>query len=166
LLVRVRDWRRRQNQLSSLDPKEHDGRVAAELGMSTNALKDLAARGPDAANLLYGRMRALGISKVDVDYAAQGVMHDLRQNYDRGSHCWCRRLFKSLTPMMNKIQRISMVGIAERVIDVQEIERTIERLASFRPEDLFAPAFSGSHRRSSSRSSAREGAPEQLRSRG
>ena len=31
--------------------------------MSASALKDLAARGPDAANLLYERMRALGLSK-------------------------------------------------------------------------------------------------------
>jgi hypothetical protein len=77
LLNRVRDWWQRQNELSGLDPKEL-GRVAAELGMSTNALKDLAARGPDAAKLLYERMRALGISKVDVDHAAQGVMHDLQ----------------------------------------------------------------------------------------
>jgi hypothetical protein len=78
LLGRVRDWWRRQNELSGLDPKEL-ARVAGELGMSTNALEDLAARGPDAADLLYERMRALGISKVDVDHAAQGVMRDLQR---------------------------------------------------------------------------------------
>ena len=66
LLTRVRDWWRRQDELSGLDPKEL-GRVAADLGMSTNALKDLAARGPDAADLLYERMRALGISRAEVD---------------------------------------------------------------------------------------------------
>ena len=47
--------------------------------MSASALKDLAARGPDAANLLYERMRALGLSKADVDHAAQGVMRDLQK---------------------------------------------------------------------------------------
>jgi hypothetical protein len=78
LLARVRDWWRRHDELSGVDPKEL-GRVAADLGMSTNALKDLAARGPDAANLLYERMRALGISKADVDHAAQGVLRDLQR---------------------------------------------------------------------------------------
>ena len=37
LLVGVRDWWRRQSELSHLDDKEL-GRVAAELGMSSNAL--------------------------------------------------------------------------------------------------------------------------------
>jgi hypothetical protein len=35
--------------------------------------------GPEAANLLYERMQALGISKADVDKAAQGVMRDLQR---------------------------------------------------------------------------------------
>ena len=78
LLTRVRDWWRRHDELSGVDPKEL-GRVAADLGMSTNALKDLAARGPDAANLLYERMHALGISRADVDSAANGLMRDLQR---------------------------------------------------------------------------------------
>ena len=49
------------------------------MGISTNALKDLIARGPEATNLLYERMRVLGISKADVDHADQGVMHDLQR---------------------------------------------------------------------------------------
>jgi hypothetical protein len=47
--------------------------------ISTDTLRNLVARGPDAANLLYERMRALGISKVDVDKAAEGVMQDLQR---------------------------------------------------------------------------------------
>jgi hypothetical protein len=78
LLVRVRDWWSRQGELGYLDPKEL-GRVAGELGMTTNALEDLVARGPDAAHLLYDRMRALGLSKADVDHAAQGTMRDLQR---------------------------------------------------------------------------------------
>jgi hypothetical protein len=78
LLTRVRDWWRRHNELSRLDDKEL-GRVAAELGMSTNALEDLVARGPEAADNLYERMRALGLSKSDVDAAAQDVMRDLQR---------------------------------------------------------------------------------------
>jgi len=78
LLGRVRDWWRRQEKLNALDNKEM-GRVAADLHISTDTLRDLVARGPEAANLLYERMQALGISKADVDRAAQGVMRDLQR---------------------------------------------------------------------------------------
>jgi hypothetical protein len=76
LLARVRDWWQRQEELSALDDKEI-GRVAADLRISTNTLRDLVSRGPDAANLLYERMHALGISKADVDRTADGVMRDM-----------------------------------------------------------------------------------------
>ena len=78
LLGRVRDWWQRQEELCALDDKEI-GRVAADLRISTNTLRDLVARGPDAADLLYERMRALGITKADVDRAAEGVMRDLQR---------------------------------------------------------------------------------------
>jgi hypothetical protein len=78
LLARVRDWWRRQSELSYLDDKEL-GRVAAELGMSSNALEDLVERGPEAAHNLYERMRVLGLSKADVDAAAHGALRDLQR---------------------------------------------------------------------------------------
>ena len=78
LLGRVRDWWRRQEELSALGNKEI-GRVADDLRISTDTLRDLVARGPDAANLLYERMQALGVSNRDVDRAAQGVMRDLQR---------------------------------------------------------------------------------------
>ena len=78
LLGRVRDWWRRQEELGTLDDKEI-GRVAADLRISTGTLRDLVARGPDAAHLLYERMRALGISAADVHRTADGVMHDLQR---------------------------------------------------------------------------------------
>ncbi|MFZ1102759.1 MAG: hypothetical protein WAN86_07970 [Hyphomicrobiaceae bacterium] len=78
LLERVRDWWRRQEELGTLDDKEI-GRVAADFGLSTSTLRDLVARGPDAAHLLYERMRALGISEADVHRAADGVMRDLQR---------------------------------------------------------------------------------------
>ena len=78
LLGRVRDWWRRQEELSALGNKEI-GRVAEDLCISTDTLRDLVARGPEAASLLYERMQALGISKADVDKAAQGVMRDLQR---------------------------------------------------------------------------------------
>jgi hypothetical protein len=78
LLTRVRDWWRRQNELSKLDDREL-GRVAAELGISASALEELVERGPDAASHLYERMALLGLSKEDLDAAAQGVMRDLQR---------------------------------------------------------------------------------------
>jgi hypothetical protein len=78
LLGRVRDWWRRQDELGTLDDQEI-GRVAADLNISTSDLRDLVARGPDAAHLLYERMRALGISEADVHRAADGVMRDLQR---------------------------------------------------------------------------------------
>jgi hypothetical protein len=78
LLTRLRDRWRRRNELGGLDDKELQ-RVAAELGMSTNTLEDLVKRGPDAAHNLYERMRALGLSKADVEAAAHGVLRDLQR---------------------------------------------------------------------------------------
>ena len=78
LLARVRDWWRRQEELCALNDREI-GRVAEDLRIDPNTLRDLVARGPDAAHLLYERMRALGISKDDVDQAADGVMRDLQR---------------------------------------------------------------------------------------
>ena len=78
LLGRLRDWWRAQDELSLLDSREI-GRVAEDLGLSRDALKDLVARGPDAADLLYERMKALGISKADVDHAAHGMLRDLQR---------------------------------------------------------------------------------------
>jgi hypothetical protein len=64
--------------LRALDDKQI-GLVAEDLRISTSALRDLVARGPDAANLLYDRMQALGLFKADVERAAEGVMRDLQR---------------------------------------------------------------------------------------
>jgi hypothetical protein len=45
LLDRLREWWRKQEELSAFDYKE-EGLVAADLRVCTNALKDLIARGP------------------------------------------------------------------------------------------------------------------------
>jgi hypothetical protein len=78
LLGRVRDWWRTSGELGAMDRQELD-RIAHDLGMTSDDLRDLAARGPDAAHLLYDRMRALGISRDDVEHAAQGLMRDLER---------------------------------------------------------------------------------------
>src|SRR5688572_22751197 len=49
-LSRLRDWWRRRSELGTMDPEELE-RIAKDLGMTGPELKDLAARGPDAAHL-------------------------------------------------------------------------------------------------------------------
>ena len=72
LLVRVRDWWRTQNELSRLNPEEL-GQGRCGLGYEHGALKDLVARGPDAANLLYERMQALAYRRRMSISAANGL---------------------------------------------------------------------------------------------
>ena len=78
LLARLRAWWLKRNELAGID-RDEVSRIAAEFGMTAGDLQDLVARGPDAANLLYERMRALGLSREDVDRAALGLMHDLEK---------------------------------------------------------------------------------------
>jgi hypothetical protein len=78
LLGRIRDWWHMNHELGTVDRHELD-HIAQDLGMTGSELRDLAARGPDAAHLLYERMRALGISKEDVERAALGLMRDLER---------------------------------------------------------------------------------------
>jgi hypothetical protein len=78
LLGRMLDWWSRRYELSDVDPKELE-RVAGELSISAGILEDLVARGPDAADHLYARMYALGLSRADVDHAATGVLRDLQR---------------------------------------------------------------------------------------
>jgi hypothetical protein len=78
LLVRLRDWWRARTELGGVDRREVD-RIAEELGMTADDLRDLVTRGPDAANLLHERMRVLGLSRADVEHAAHGLMRDLER---------------------------------------------------------------------------------------
>ena len=77
-LARWREWWRARDELTTLDRHELE-RVAGEFGMSALDLEDLAARGPGAADLLYDRMKALGISRADADRIAHGMMRDLER---------------------------------------------------------------------------------------
>jgi hypothetical protein len=74
--------------LAGIDQNEL-GRFAGELGMASKDLEELVARGPDAANLLYQRMQALGLSRANVEPAAHGLMRDLERTcaccHEKGS---------------------------------------------------------------------------------
>jgi hypothetical protein len=90
-LSRVREWWRRRNELDAIDQCEL-ARLAGDLGMSGGELKDLAARGPHAADQLRERMRLLGFTRADVERVAHGLMWDLERTC---AHCSekaaCRR---------------------------------------------------------------------------
>ena len=78
LLARLREWWRRHSELETMDPEEL-ARVARDLGMTGGELKDLAARGPDAAHLLDERMRVLGLTRADVERVVHGLMRDMER---------------------------------------------------------------------------------------
>jgi hypothetical protein len=78
LLTRLRERWRARNELASMDQSERD-LLAGEFGMTAKDLEVLVRRGPDAANLVYDRMHALGIARADVERAAHGLMRDLEK---------------------------------------------------------------------------------------
>jgi hypothetical protein len=77
-LARWRDWWRARDELGHLDRSEVE-RIAGEFGMSPRDLEDIATRGPGAADLLYERMKVLGITRADAEHVARGVMRDLER---------------------------------------------------------------------------------------
>jgi hypothetical protein len=77
-LSRLIDWWRRREELDAMGPEEIQ-RLAGDLGMTGPELRSLAARGADAADLLHERMRALGLTRADIERAAPGLMRDLER---------------------------------------------------------------------------------------
>ncbi len=77
-LASLQTWWQQQGELAGVDPHELE-RIGSELGLTVSDLRDLATRGPDAADMLYRRMRALGISRGDVERTALGLMRDLER---------------------------------------------------------------------------------------
>ena len=78
LLERLRDWWQRGQEIATLDRAELD-RMAMEFGMTPRDLANLVARGPGAADLLYQRLGALGVSRGDVERVAPGLARDLER---------------------------------------------------------------------------------------
>ena len=78
LIARLQDWWRHRDEFGGLAPEELE-HMASEFGMTGRELQDLAAKGPHAADLLYQRMEALGLSPSDVERIAHGPMRDLER---------------------------------------------------------------------------------------
>jgi len=77
-LARLREWWQRSGEFANIDRTELQ-RMAGEFGMSVRDLEDLVSRGPQAADQLHERMRALGIARADVEDVARGLMRDLER---------------------------------------------------------------------------------------
>jgi hypothetical protein len=81
-LSRLRVWWRRRTELDTMDRCELE-RIAGDLGMIGPELKELAARGPHAADQLRERMHLLGITTADVERVAHGLMRDMERTCAR-----------------------------------------------------------------------------------
>jgi len=79
LIARWRAWWQHHDEFRNFDRSELD-RVAGEFGMTGHELETLVAKGPHAADLLYERMHAQGITRADVERIASGLMRDLEKN--------------------------------------------------------------------------------------
>jgi hypothetical protein len=77
-ITRLQEWWRYHNELGNL-PREELEHMAGELGMTGRDLEDLAGKGPHAADLVYQRMGALGLSRSDVERIGHGLMGDLEK---------------------------------------------------------------------------------------
>lgn len=83
LLVQFRDWWQSRGSLAGIAAHDLE-RIANDLGMSAADLEDMMTRGPQAADFLHERMRALGLSRADVERNAVGLMSDLERTC---AHC-------------------------------------------------------------------------------
>jgi hypothetical protein len=77
-MSRLREWWSRRDELATIDRCELQ-RIAGDLGMSADELKELAARGPHAADELRERVHLLGITTTDVERVAHGLTWDLQR---------------------------------------------------------------------------------------
>jgi hypothetical protein len=94
LLARLRGLWSDYDELKRLNGRELE-RIAADFGMSTREFKklvdfkEIVTHGPHAADLLYQRMTALGITRSDVERISQDWMRKLQENckfcYEKGA---------------------------------------------------------------------------------
>jgi hypothetical protein len=78
LLTRLHERWKARDELAHIECSEL-ARIASDLGMTPADLEMLAERGPDASNLLYERMRLLGITLDDVERISYGLMRDFEK---------------------------------------------------------------------------------------
>jgi hypothetical protein len=89
-----RNWREARSGLAELKffGEYEVERTAHELGTSVSELRELADRGPDAANLLLDRMAALDLDSKEVAAAELATFRDLQRVCTMcGSHGRCAR---------------------------------------------------------------------------
>jgi hypothetical protein len=82
-LARLLDrWRSRQ-ELAGIGEIELS-RLASEFNVTSSELIQLVEEGPEASGLLYKRLHALGLSRADVEHAADGLIFSLERTC---AHC-------------------------------------------------------------------------------
>jgi hypothetical protein len=77
----LQDWRERQAEMAELDGLGEEGlrEIAADLGLSTAQLRDLASQGPHAADLMPRLMTALGLDPDMIRQAEPMVFRDMQR---------------------------------------------------------------------------------------
>jgi hypothetical protein len=117
LMARIAEWWRRDD-ISGLPADEVD-RVAHDLAMAPDMLREIAAKGPGAADLLYERMAALGVYRADVDRIAVGLMRDL----ERDCAC-CADKAACAEDLANRPHDPRWTGYCPNAATLQALERT------------------------------------------
>ncbi len=79
LLERLAGFFRNGAELDGM-PSEDVERMAHDIGLSSGDLRSIVAQGPHGSDLLYERLKALGVSPADVDRLAFGLMRDLERD--------------------------------------------------------------------------------------
>jgi hypothetical protein len=75
------NWRTARANLASLDRCGADDaeRIAHDLGVTATELRALAGRWPDSADLLNGRLAALGLDRAEIRRVEPQVLSDLQR---------------------------------------------------------------------------------------
>jgi len=88
----VGEYRRRRAAACELRDDAEVDRMARELGMSPRELRSLAAKGPEATQLLNARIAALGLGDTDLTSAGLETTRDLQRSCSLcKDHQRCRR---------------------------------------------------------------------------
>ncbi len=81
LVQRWHAWKERRDSLAALEScgRGEVARIAHDLSLSPGELRSLAAKGPDAADLLYRRMDELGLDRDSVEHGEPRAMWDMQK---------------------------------------------------------------------------------------
>jgi hypothetical protein len=79
LLERLAGLFRTRSELDGLAGEDVE-RMAHDIGLSAEELREVVAQGPRGSDLLYERLKAQGVSPADIDRIAFGLIRDLERD--------------------------------------------------------------------------------------